>query len=72
MPSGGKEVVTPMNKVLHETIYKIPCIIPVHFVPQRVSHSVTRARTVTSTVKGKEGVLPQTKSAGFCHMKGLH
>lgn len=68
MPSRGKE---PVNKVLHDTVYKITCTILVHFVPERVIHPVTGARSVTSTIRRKEGILPETESAGFLYMKGL-
>lgn len=72
MPSGGKEVETPLNTALHETVYKILHTVLVHFVPERVIHPVTGARSVTSTIRGKEGVLQETTCAGFLYMKELH
>lgn len=72
MPSVRKEVVTPLNQILHETVYKIPCTILVHFVPERVIHPLTAARSGTSTIRRKEGDLLETKSAVLLYMKGLH
>lgn len=63
MPSRGKE---PVNKVLHDTVYKITCTILVHFVPERVIHPVTGARSVTSTIEGRRESCQKLKVLVFC------
>lgn len=41
---GGKEVVTPLNKVLHLTVYKILWAILVHFDPEKVISPCNRRK----------------------------